>query len=143
MESNDLMQSLERMKSILSDIKSAKDQVESTVKAYGELSNKVNGFVNSIDKLTGCLSDVVQNIQNDYRGRVNQISSDTEKIISSSNNSIRKLDASISKFNEITKQKMEEQEAYFLNSEKWQKIIFVLLVTNFIIVTILLYKAFV
>lgn len=52
METNDIMKSLERMKSVLTDIQSAKQQVESTVNAYNTLSEKVSGLVDSIDNLS-------------------------------------------------------------------------------------------
>lgn len=143
METNDLMKSLERMKSVLSDIQSAKLQVESTVNAYNTLSKKVSGFVEAIDKLSDGLSGIVNNLQKDYQGKLKQMSVESDKIITSSNNSISKLDTSIASFNEVINQKMQEQEQYFVDTAKWQKRVIYLLCLNIVVVVLLLFKVFI
>lgn len=140
METNELMKSLERMKAVLTDIQSAKQQVESTVSAYEALSKKLNGVVDAVNNISDGLSDIVKNINKDYQDRLNKIASESEKIVSSSNNSIKKLDDSITKFNETIDQKMREQEQYFVDAVKWQKRIIVLLFSNIIFVLILFIK---
>lgn len=140
METNELMKSLERMKSVLTDIQSAKQQVESNVNAYEALSKKLNGVVDAVNNISDGLSDIVKNIKKDYQDRLNKIASESEKIVSSSNNSIKKLDDSITKFNETIDQKMREQEQYFIDAAKWQKRIIVLLFANIIFVLILFIK---
>ena len=142
METNDLMNSLERMKSVLTDIQSAKQQVESTVNAYNILSKKVSGVVEAIDKLSGGLSGIVNNIQEDYKGKLKQMAAESEKIVTSSNDAISKLDSSIASFNEVINHKMKEQEQFFIDSSKWQKRIVLLLFANIAIVLFLLFKVF-
>lgn len=143
METNDLMKSLERMKSVLTDIQSAKQQVESTVNAYNTLSEKVSGLVDSIDNLSDSLSGIVNNIQKDYQGKLKQMTAESDKIVTSSNNTISKLDTSIATFNEVISQKMKEQEQYFIDTAKWQKRVIYLLFVNIVVVSILLLKVFI
>lgn len=143
METNDLMKSLERMKSVLTDIQSAKQQVESTVNAYNTLSEKVSGLVDSIDNLSDNLSGIVNNIQKDYQGNLKQMTAESDKIVTSSNNAISKLDTSIATFNEVISQKMKEQEQYFIDTAKWQKRVIYLLFVNIVVVSILLLKVFI
>lgn len=142
METNDLMKSLERMKSVLTDIQSAKQQVESTVNAYNTLSKKVSGVVEVIDKLSGGLSGIVNNIEIDYHDKLKKMVAESNKIVTSTNNAISKLDASIETFNEVVNQKMKDQEKYFIDSYIWQKRIFYLLFVNTIVVLLLLFKVF-
>lgn len=143
METNDLMKSLERMKSVLTDIQSAKQQVESTVNAYNTLSEKVSGLVDSIDNLSDSLSGIVNNIQKDYQDKLKQMTAESDKIVTSSNNTISKLDTSIATFNEVISQKMKEQELYFIDTAKWQKRVIYLLFVNIVVVSILLIKVFI
>ena len=143
METNDLMKSLERMKSVLTDIQSAKQQVESTVNAYNTLSKKVSSVVEAIDNLSDGLSGIVNNIQKDYQGKLKQMAAESDKIVTLSNNAISKLGTSIATFNEVIEQKMTEQEQYFIDSAKWQKRIVYLLFANIVIVLLLLLKAFI
>ena len=143
METNDLMKSLERMKSVLTDIQSAKQQVESTVNAYNTLSKEVSGVVKAIDNLSDGLSGIVNNIEKDYQGKLKQMTAESDKIVTSSNNAISKLDTSIATFNEIINQKIQEQEQYFVDTAKWQKRIIYLLFANIVIVLLLLLKSFI
>ena len=143
METNDLMKSLERMKSVLTDIQSAKQQVESTVNAYNTLSKKVSGLVDSIDNLSDGLSGIINDIQKDYQGKLKQMTTESDKIVVSSNNAISKLDSSIATFNKVIEQKMIEHKQYFIDSAKWQKRIVYLLFANIVIVLILLLKVFI
>lgn len=143
METNDLMKSLERMKSVLTDIQSAKQQVESTVNAYNTLSKKVSSVVEAIDNLSEGLSGIVNNIQKDYQGKLKQMAAESDKIVTSSNNAISKLDTSIATFNEVISQKMKEQEQYYIDTAKWQKRVIYLLFVNIVVVSILLLKVFI
>lgn len=143
MEMNDLMKSLERMKSVLTDIQSARQQVESTVNAYNTLSKKVSGLVDSIDNFSEGLSGIINNLQKDYQGRLKQMTAESDKIVFLSNNAISKLDTSIATFSEVISQKMKEQEQYFIDMAKWQRRVVYLLFANIVVVLILLLKAFI
>ena len=143
METNDLMKSLERMKSVLTDIQSAEQQVESTVNAYDALSKKLGGVVDAMNNLSDGLSDIIKKIQDDYKDKLKQITTDSDKTITSSKNVISKLESSIETFNEVVNQKMQEQEQYFVNTAKKQKQIIFLLITNIVVVLFLLFQVFI
>ena len=52
METNDLLKSLERMKSVLTDIESAKQQVEKTVNSYDGLNSTTAEYVSKLGTIT-------------------------------------------------------------------------------------------
>ncbi len=143
MENNDLMRSLENMKNVLSDVKTANEQVQATVNAYNGLEEQVKKLVTEINRLSEATSRMIKSIQDDYQGKLKTITDDAYRIINSCEEAVRHLESSIDSFNLTIEQKMKEQEKYFINSTKWQKRIVTLLLTNIIVILALAFKIFV
>lgn len=91
METNDLLKSLERMKSVLTDIQSAKQQVEKTVNSYDGLNSTTSEYVSKLGTITTMIQEVVDAIGKDYSQKVKAFEKDRETIINESNVATKEL----------------------------------------------------
>ena len=91
METNDLMKSLERMKSVLTDIQSAKQQVEKTVNSYDGLNTTTAEYVNKLGTITTKIQELVDAIGKDYSLKVKAFEKDREMVINASTAATEKL----------------------------------------------------
>ncbi len=91
METNDLLKSLERMKSVLTDIQSAKQQVEKTVNSYDGLNSTTSEYVSKLGTITTMIQEVIDAIGKDYSQKVKAFEKDRETIINESNVATKEL----------------------------------------------------
>ncbi|UKK53052.1 hypothetical protein [Prevotella sp. E2-28] len=91
METNDLMKSLERMKSVLTDIQSAKQQVEKTVNSYDGLNSTTAEYVSKLGTITTKIQELVDTIGKDYSQKVKAFEKDRETVINASTAATEKL----------------------------------------------------
>ena len=91
METNDLMKSLERMKSVLTDIQSAKQQVEKTVNSYDGLNSTTAEYVSKLGTITVKIQELVDTIDKDYSQKAKAVEKDRETVINASNAATEKL----------------------------------------------------
>ena len=98
METNDLLKSLERMKSVLTDIQSAKQQVEKTVNSYDGLNSTTAEYVSKLGTITTMIQEVVDAIGKDYSQKVKAFEKDRETVIKASNAATEKLSNATEEF---------------------------------------------
>ncbi len=98
METNDLLKSLERMKSVLTDIQSAKQQVEKTVNSYDGLNSTTSEYVSKLGTITTMIQVVVDAIGKDYSQKVKAFEKDRETVIKASNAATEKLSNATEEF---------------------------------------------
>lgn len=91
METNDLLKSLERMKSVLTDIQSAKEQVEKTVNSYDGLNSTTAEYVSKLGTITTMIQGLVDTIGKDYSQKVKAFEKDRETVINASTAATEKL----------------------------------------------------
>lgn len=91
METNDLLKSLERMKSVLTDIQSAKQQVEKTVNSYDGLNSTTSEYVSKLGTITIMIQELVDTIGKDYSQKVKAFEKDRETVINASMAATEKL----------------------------------------------------
>lgn len=84
METNDLLKSLERMKSVLTDIESAKQQVEKTVNSYDGLNSTTAEYVSKLGTITTKIQELVDTIGKDYDQKVKVFEKDRDTVIKAS-----------------------------------------------------------
>ena len=84
METNDLLKSLERMKSVLTDIESAKQQVEKTVNSYDGLNSTTAEYVSKLGTITTKIQELVDTIGKDYSQKVKAFEKDRDTVIKAS-----------------------------------------------------------
>lgn len=65
MEEKDLLSSLENLERDLQSVNSAREQVESTVKAYHEVGTKFNDYVSNLESVSKNISTLVETIKNE------------------------------------------------------------------------------
>ena len=100
METNDLLKSLERMKSVLTDIQSAKQQVEKTVNSYDGLNSTTAEYVNKLGTITTKIQELVDAIGKDYDLKVKAFEKDRDAVIKASNAATEKLSNATEEFKE-------------------------------------------
>lgn len=98
MEINDLMKSLERMKSVLTDIQSAQQQVEKTVNSYDGLNSTTAEYVNKLGTITTKIQELVDAIGKDYSLKVKAFEKDRETVINASTTAIERLSNATEEF---------------------------------------------
>jgi len=98
METNDLLKSLERMKSVLTDIQSAKQQVEKTVNSYDGLNSTTSEYVSKLGTITTMIQEVVDAIGKDYSQKVKAFEKDRETVIKASKAATEKLSNATEEF---------------------------------------------
>lgn len=91
METNDLLKSLERMKSVLTDIESAKQQVEKTVNSYDGLNSTTAEYVSKLGTITTKIQELVDTIGKDYSQKVKAFEKDRETVINATTAATEKL----------------------------------------------------
>lgn len=65
MEEKDLLSSLESLERDLQSVNSAREQVESTVKAYHEVGAKFNDYVSNLKAVSANIATLVETIKNE------------------------------------------------------------------------------
>lgn len=100
METNDLMKSLERMKSVLTDIQSAKQQVEKTVNSYNGLNETTAEYVSKLGTITTKIQELVDAIGKDYSLKVKAFEKDRDTVINASTAATEKLSNATEEFKE-------------------------------------------
>lgn len=65
MEENDLLSSLESLERDLQSVNSAREQVESTVKAYHDVGAKFNDYVSNLEAVSANITTLVETIKNE------------------------------------------------------------------------------
>jgi hypothetical protein len=100
METNDLMKSLERMKSVLTDIQSAKQQVEKTVNSYDGLNETTAEYVSKLGTITTKIQELVDAIGKDYSLKVKAFEKDRDTVINASTAATEKLSNATEEFKE-------------------------------------------
>lgn len=100
METNDLMKSLERMKSVLTDIQSAKQQVEKTVNSYDGLNETTAEYVSKLGTITTKIQELVDAIGKDYSLKVKAFEKDRDTVINASTAATEKLSNATEEFEE-------------------------------------------
>ena len=98
MEINDLMKSLERMKSVLTDIQSAQQQVEKTVNSYDGLNSTTAEYVNKLGTITTKIQELVDSIGKDYSLKVKAFEKDRETVINASTTATERLSNATEEF---------------------------------------------
>ena len=98
METNDLMKSLERMKSVLTDIQSAKQQVEKTVNSYDGLNATTAEYVSKLGTITTKIQELVDAIGKDYSLKVKAFEKDRDTVINAANAATEKLSNATEEF---------------------------------------------
>ena len=98
METNDLMKSLERMKSVLTDIQSAKQQVEKTVNSYDGLNATTAEYVSKLGTITTKIQELVDVIGKDYSLKVKAFEKDRETVINASTTATERLSNATEEF---------------------------------------------
>ena len=98
METNDLMKSLERMKSVLTDIQSAQQQVEKTVNSYDGLNSTTAEYVNKLGTITTKIQELVDAIGKDYSLKVKAFEKDRETVINASTTATERLSNATEEF---------------------------------------------
>lgn len=98
MEINDLMKSLERMKSVLTDIQSAQQQVEKTVNSYDGLNSTTAEYVNKLGTITTKIQELVDAIGKDYSLKVKAFEKDRETVINASTTATERLSNATEEF---------------------------------------------
>lgn len=98
METNDLFKSLERMKSVLTDIQSAKQQVEKTVNSYDGLNSTTAEYVSKLGTITTKVQELVDTIGKDYSQKVRAFEKDRETVINASMAATEKLSNATDEF---------------------------------------------
>lgn len=91
METNDLLKSLERMKSVLTDIESAKQQVEKTVNSYDGLNSTTAEYVSKLGTITTKIQELVDTIGKDYSQKLKAFEKDRETVINATTAATEKL----------------------------------------------------
>lgn len=91
METNDLLKSLERMKSVLTDIESAKQQVEKTVNSYDGLNSTTTEYVKKLGAISPKIQELIDAIGKDYSQKEKTFEKDRETIINVSIAATEKL----------------------------------------------------
>ena len=100
METNDLMKSLERMKSVLTDIQSARQQVEKTVNSYDGLNETTAEYVSKLGTITTKIQELVDAIGKDYSLKVKAFEKDRDTVINASTAATEKLSNATEEFKE-------------------------------------------
>lgn len=98
METNDLLKSLERMKSVLTDIQSAKQQVEKTVNSYDGLNSTTAEYVSKLSTITTKIQELVDTIGKDYSQKVKAFEKDRESVVNASTAAAEKLSNATEEF---------------------------------------------
>ena len=98
METNDLLKSLERMKSVLTDIQSAKQQVEKTVNSYDGLNSTTAEYVSKLGSITTKIQELVDTIGKDYSQKVKAFEKDRESVVNASTAAAEKLSNATEEF---------------------------------------------
>jgi len=98
METNDLIKSLERMKSVLTDIQSAKQQVEKTVNSYDGLHSTTAEYVSKLGTITTKVQELVDAVGKDYSQKVKVFEKDRETVINAATVATEKLSNATEEF---------------------------------------------
>lgn len=109
----DINTSLERLEQSLKDIKSAKNQVEKTVKTSNELQGVVAAYVSSMDSLLTNVKDWLKEISSFQGSNITGIEKSIVNIQKSCDKVIEKFSNSTDKTSENLKQKTEEELSKF------------------------------
>ncbi len=98
MESKKFLESLERMKKVLSEIESAKEQVEQTVNSYGALQSDLLGYtqaLNSVDislqNLLSVLNSQIENLTANYAVSINSMKSASDLLVAANKEALEKI----------------------------------------------------
>ena len=92
------MKSLERMKSVLTDIQSAKQQVEKTVNSYDGLNETTAEYVSKLGTITTKIQELVDAIGKDYSLKVKAFEKDRDTVINAANAATEKLSNATEEF---------------------------------------------
>lgn len=90
---NDSLKELERS---LSDIQSAKRQVERTVNSYGEVSSAISDYVDRLGALVTNAQKLIDSIGNDYQKKSALFEKDRTAVIENTNAAIDELSKAVS-----------------------------------------------
>lgn len=83
--------SLRELERELSNIESARREVEKTVSSYDELKNVTASYVVNLNAITKGLDEVIKLIGEDYKRKSSDFEKDRDRIIESCNNAMRGL----------------------------------------------------
>lgn len=82
---------LENLQKNLNDINSAKEQVSETIKAYGAVGDKIDGYVNSIGNIAKSLTDIIALLNSKRGGLI----AESESVISRFKGSTEEIEKGI------------------------------------------------
>lgn len=84
-------QSLMQLEAQLKDVKSAREQVESTVNSFDGLKSTTSSYVTSLKNIETKLTEIVSLVGNDYKSKVNEFEKGQDAIVKSCNEAIDKV----------------------------------------------------
>lgn len=111
MENNELFQTIEQLKNTLSDVASARQQVEDVISAYTHTNTEINSYIENFERIEVAISAVIKLLNNNNAAieqQANFILSEFEKSCTSVVDDIKKeLTASAKQFDVATNQNID------------------------------------
>lgn len=84
-------ENLRELENSLNNLESARNQVERTVRAYGELQSNTQSYLHALAQITSEVQTLINTVGQDYRERITSFEKDRNTIIESTNAIIDKL----------------------------------------------------
>jgi len=93
MENNELFQTIEQLKSTLSDVSSAREQVTETVQAYSQTQKEIHSYVTNLEQIEKSITSIISLLQNNKvvidqqsKNAVNNLKTSCDTVISYAKN---------------------------------------------------------